>query len=469
MKSLVKLSEKFKREFFFFALVLAAALGVMVGSGIAYKVGAVSPPRYAQLETLAKIIHIVENNYVREVDEKDLIQGAIDGMLGTLDPHTTFLPPTTYGEMRIETRGKFTGVGIEITQREDSGITVVAPIEDTPAFKEGIKTGDLIVSIDGDSTREMTLADAVKKLRGERGTTVKLGIMRKGFEKPKDFVLMRDTIQIKSVKYRLLEPGFGYVRITSFQDHTAYDLNKAIDNLESETGKLKGLVLDLRNNPGGLLDQAIKVTDTFLADGKIVITKGRNKKQIKVEEAHERGTRENFPMIVLVNGGSASASEIVAGALQDNGRAVVLGTQTFGKGTVQTIIEFDDNSALKLTIARYYTPNERDIQEKGILPDIIIDNEEGGVEGKSLSKMRLLREADLKGHLPNSDGAVEKTKSKEKSEEETPKIAFKPEGFGGDKDIQLKAAIDFLKTWQVFKNHNFNAGAKVAGSAGKMN
>ena len=231
-----------------------------------------------------------------------------------------------------------------------------------------------------------------------------------------------------------------------------------------------GLVVDLRNNPGGLLDQAIKVNDSFLADVKIVITKGRNKKQIKVEDAHERGTRENFPMIVLVNGGSASASEIVAGALQDNGRAVVLGTQTFGKGTVQTIIEFEDNSALKLTIARYYTPNERDIQEKGILPDIIIDNEEGAAEGKSLSKMRLLREADLKGHLPNSSGAVEKPKTKEKTDDDAPKpIAFKPEGFGGDKDIQLKAAIDFLKTWQVFKNHNFNAGAKVAGSAGKMN
>jgi len=454
---------KYRKEITFTAILVAAALGVLIGSGIAYRVGAVASARYEKLEVLAKVLYLVENNYVREVKEKDLLYGAIDGMLSTLDPHTTFLKPETYKEMKVETQGKFSGIGIEITIKEDMGLTIVSPIEDTPAYRKGLKSRDRIIGINGEATKDMSLADAVSKMRGEKGTKVNLMIMRDSFQDPKEFIITRDTIRIQSVKFKVLEPGYGYIRITSFQERTHYDLNKALDQIYAKGGDMKGLVLDLRNNPGGLLDQAIRVSDTFLTEGKIVVTKGRHQKQMKVEEAHLRGTRENFPMIVLVNGGSASASEIVAGALQDNGRAVILGTQTFGKGTVQTVLDLNDGSGLKLTIARYFTPNERDIQEKGIVPDIEVDPQDGKVASTG-RKLRRLREADLKGHFKNLD-KEEGLEDDDKSDKKELKIPLFLKKKSKDKkddedkveDVQLQAALDYLKTWEIFKHRAINS------------
>ena len=451
--SKLRLFQKFRKELIFFAILFTAGIGVLIGSGLANWVGAVASAKYEKLEILAKVLYIVENNYVREVEEKDLIYGAIDGMLATLDPHSTFLKPETYKEMKVETQGKFTGIGIEITIKEGKGLTVVSPIEDTPAFRSGLQAGDQIIAINGEYTKDLTLADSVTKMRGPKGSKVTLTIMRDDFEKTKDFVITRDTIRIKSVKYKILEPGYGYIRVTNFQERTHYDLNKALDSITKKGGPIKGLVLDLRNNPGGLLDQAIRIADTFMPNGKIVITKGRNKKQVKVEEAHLRGTRENFPMIVLVNGGSASASEIVAGALQDSSRAVILGTQTFGKGTVQTVLDLNDGSGLKLTIARYFTPSGRDIQEKGIIPDIEILPTD---KGSSAKIQRRLREADLKGHFKNLDG-------EEEQDQKNNKLMKLPKLDNSSKDpkeqmddVQLQAALDYLKTWEIFKHHSVN-------------
>jgi len=450
--------QRFRKEIIFLAILVVAAMGVLVGTGIAYKVGAVSGSRYEKLEILAKVLYLVENNYVREVDEKDLIYGAIDGMLATLDPHTAFLKPEFYKEMKVETQGKFSGIGIEITIKEGLGLTIVSPIEDTPAYRAGLKAGDRIVAIEDEPTRDFTLVEAVTRMRGHKGTKVRILIMREGFEQAKEFSIVRDTIRIKSVKFRQLEPDYGYIRVTNFQERTSYDLNKAIDALEQKSGgKIKGLVLDLRNNPGGLLDQAIKVADTFIAEGAIVITKGRNEKNVKVEHAHVRGTRADFPMMVLVNGGSASASEIVAGALQDNNRAVILGTQTFGKGTVQTVLDLDDGSGLKLTIARYFTPQEKDIQEKGISPDIIVEPVTPGEESES---RRVLREKDLRGHLRNTQGDKKEEEKKDKissrRKKGDPKKGEKGEEDALGGDVQLKAALDYLKTWEIFKLHEIN-------------
>ncbi|HEC30904.1 MAG TPA: S41 family peptidase, partial [Deltaproteobacteria bacterium] len=338
---------------------------------------------YANLRLFSNALNIIQENYVEEVSSKKLIYGAISGMLRDLDPHSSFLKPDDYKELQIETKGSFGGIGIEITIRKGM-LTIVAPLEGTPADRLGLKANDIIVKINGELTKDMTLMEAVHKMRGPKGTKVTLTIMRKGWKAPKDFEIIRDIISIRSVRSKVLEPSYAYVRITSFQSSTAKDLRKTLKKLEkgSKTHTLKGLILDLRNNPGGLLDQAVEVSDIFLDKGLIVYTKGRLKNQQMEFAAHKNETPHNYPIIVLVNEGTASASEIVAGALQDHKRALILGVKTFGKGSVQTVIPLRDGSAMRLTTALYYTPSGRSIQATGIEPDIVVERTEPTKEEK---------------------------------------------------------------------------------------
>jgi carboxyl-terminal processing protease len=348
----------------------------------------------------------------------------------------------------VETKGSFGGLGIEITIR-DGVLTIVSPIEDTPAFRAGLEAGDRILKIDGDPTKDLSLFEAVKKMRGKKGTKILLTIFREGMEEPFDVELVRDVIKIQSVKSKIVEKEFGYVRITQFQENTGTELKKQLQELEA-AGGLKGLVLDLRNNPGGLLDQAVLVADEFLDAGKIVYTDGRMDSQKMEFHAHPQKDNHSYPIICLVNGGSASASEIVAGALQDHHRAVVLGTPTFGKGSVQTIIPMQDGSGLKLTTARYYTPSGRAIQAKGIEPDIEVSNR---VEEKG-RPVRFLREKDLDRHLENGQEQPEMP-----PEAEPEGDIAEPEAETPEKDIQLTRALEILKSWDIFERMQREARA----------
>jgi len=398
---------------------------------------------YKNLKLFTDVLSLVKKNYVEEVNDKDMIYGAIKGMVSSLDPHSSFLPPDVFKEMKVETKGSFGGLGIEITIRNGI-LTVVSPIEDTPAFRAGIKAGDKIIKIDGKSTKNMSLMEAVKLMRGPKDTKVTLTIAREGVSKPLEFTIIRDIIKIKSVKSRIIEKGYGYIRLTQFQERTSEDLEKALKELESQPGGIKGIILDLRNNPGGLLDQAVKVADEFIEDGLIVYTKGRKASQNMKFRAHKKGTHSNYPMVVLVNGGSASASEIVAGALQDHKRAVILGTQTFGKGSVQTIIPLGDGSGVRLTTAKYYTPSGREIQQKGITPDIIVEAEHPVEIERGGRKIQIIREKELedieKGAKP-SEGSQSEQREGEKGHK---RRAFK--------DVQLERALDILKSWQILQN-----------------
>ncbi len=408
---------------------------------------------YEQLKTFGKVLDLVERNYVEKVQPKKLIYGAIQGMLTSLDPHSSFMTPEDYKELQVETKGKFTGIGIEISLR-DGVLTVISPIEGTPAYRAGLKANDKILKINGESTKNMTLIQAVRLLRGPKGTKVTISIYREGWTQLKDITLTRDVIPIKSVHSRMLEKGYGYVRISDFQDKTSSDMEDALEKLE-KGGGLKGLVLDLRNNPGGLLDQAVKVADTFLEKGLIVYTKGRIKEQNMRFVAHPNRHHHNYPMVVLVNGGSASASEIVAGALQDQKRALIIGTQTFGKGSVQTIIPLEDGSAIRLTTARYYTPSGRSIQAEGITPDIVIPfippSKLSSIE-KQENPFHFLKESDLLGHLPNKGpaGRNKSSLSGKKGTRPTPG----PNAPKGVKtppmDNQLQEALRILKAWNTF-------------------
>ncbi len=351
---------------------------------------------YEQLKIFSDVLELIQRDYVDEVDPKDLIQKAIQGMLQGLDPHSSLLPPDAYEDLQIDTKGKFTGIGIHITM-QNGFVTVISPIEDTPAHRAGIEPGDRIIKVNGQLTKD--LREAVRMMRGPKGSKVTVTILREGVKKPIDFEITRDEIPILSVKHILLRPGFGYVRISNFTGTTTQDFEKALEKLESSDPPLKGLILDLRNNGGGLLNQAISIADEFLDQGTIVSMKGRDKRNTKVFSATASRTPRTYPIVVLINGGTASASEIVAGALQDQKRALILGTTSFGKGSVQTVETLRDGSGVKLTIARYYTPSGRSIQAKGIEPDIVLkfrrlDESEtvGGEEGT-------VKEKDLENHL----------------------------------------------------------------------
>ena len=350
---------------------LLLVLTLSLGGGVASK-SQDSSATYENLRLFTEVLSIVQSQYVDDVPPKDIIYNAIKGTLRGLDPHSSFLDPEMYREMQVETSGSFGGLGIEITLRDDI-LTVVAPIEGTPAYRVGIQPGDRIVKIEGISTKDMQLTDAVKRMRGKPGSKIIISIVREGWAEPKDFEITREQIRVQSVKTQQLEPGIEYIRLRQFQEQTAQDMEAALDKF-AKSEKIQGLVLDLRNNPGGLLTSAVEVSEKFLDAGKLIVyTEGRVRNQNMRFQANARRVYADFPIVVLLNQGSASASEIVAGALQDWGRGIVLGTQSFGKGSVQTIIPLSDGSGLRLTTAKYYTPKGRSIHGKGIAPDIIVE------------------------------------------------------------------------------------------------
>jgi carboxyl-terminal processing protease len=440
----------------FFIAAIAAALVFIISQGGTLR--AQTDEMYKKLKVFSDVLSIIQKNYVEETKPEELIYGAINGMLRTLDPHSSFMMPDMYKELQVETKGSFGGIGIEISMKKNI-LTIVSPIEDTPAYRAGLKAEDKILSIDSESTENMTLIDAVKKMRGPAGTTVTISIIREGFFEPKDFTLTRETIRIKSVKHKRLEDDtIGYIRLSQFQENTGEEFNKALDDLEGGAKPIQGLVLDLRNNPGGLLDQAVTVCDEFLEDGLIVYTQGRLSGQDMRFTAHPDDEKRDYPIIVLVNAGSASGSEIVAGALQDRHRAVVLGTTTFGKASVQTIIPLDDGSGLRLTTALYYTPNGRSIQATGIVPDVIVKDKAAPPATGERKEMPVIKEKDLKGHFgpngqPEETGAPETKKpEQEQKQDEVPvPEQEEEEKEGNDEDPQLTRATQLLKSWNIFK------------------
>ena len=355
----------------FLAAAVLAVLTLSLGGTSASK-AVDRAATYEHLKLFTDVLAIIQNQYVDETEPREVIYGAVRGMLRSLDPHSSFMDPESYREMQTETSGSFGGLGIEITIRDDQ-LTVVAPIEGTPAWRAGIQPGDRIVKIEGLATKDMSLSDAVKRMRGPKATKVTITIAREGLREPLELTLTREVIQVQSVKVQEIEPGLGYVRVRQFQERTAQDVVAGVDKLE-KAGRLSGLIIDLRNNPGGLLSSAVEVSEEFLGDGKLVVyTEGRQRPNNMRFTAHARRAVTDVPLVVLVNQGSASASEIVAGAIQDHGRGVVLGQTTFGKGSVQTIIPLPDGSGLRLTTARYFTPKGRSIHGKGITPDIVIE------------------------------------------------------------------------------------------------
>ena len=383
------------------------------------------------LKIFAEIFGKIKSDYVEDIDDSQLLNDAIKGMLDGLDPHTVYLDPDSFREMNIDTHGEFGGLGLEVTM-ENGVIRIVAPIDDTPAHKAGLKSGDLIISMDGVQVKGLSLGESVSLMRGKPGSEIVLTIVRKDRPEPFEVTLKRAIIQLESVRAELLETGFGYVRVIQFQIGTATSLRQQLARLAREAGTaLKGLVLDLRDNPGGVLDGAIQVSDTFLRDGLIVSTRGRAEDSEVTFSASPKDYLNDAPLVVLVNGGSASASEIVAGALQDHGRALILGTTTFGKGSVQTILPMLNGAALKLTTARYYTPNDRSIQATGITPDVVSQPAESSQTPDGDASR--LRESDLAGHLENE---LEKDQNAT-VDPKTDRLLFS--------DLQVREALNILK------------------------
>ncbi len=387
---------------------------------------------YKSLETFADIMNLLEKNYAEDINSQKLIQGAIKGMLSSLDPHSSYMTAENFRDLQVETKGSFNGIGIEVTIK-DGILSVVSPIEGTPAFEQGIKAGDRIIKIGDNYTKNMGMMEAINLLRGKRGTKVTLSIYRVGWTEMRQYTLERNIIPLHSVKSKILSPGYAYIRITNFQSKTTIDTLNALQKLNKES-PLKGLILDLRNNPGGLLEQAVSIVDIFQDKGVIVSTKGRLPNQTIEYAAHTGGPKYSFPMVVLVNEGSASASEIVAGALQDDKRALILGVQTFGKGSVQTVFPLNNGDGLRLTTARYYTPNGRSIQAKGITPDFIVPLQNSSVsQGNSDNLPKFIREKDLKHHMVNE-------KKKEKGKKGDNAILQKV-----NDDNQLNTALMLLR------------------------
>lgn len=434
--------QMFKKNLKILVLVTGFALMLAAWSTLTAKTNTDDSDVYQYLRLFSNVLNIVQDNYVETVDPQKLMHGAINGMLRELDPHSSFMSPEEYKELQVETRGRFGGLGIEISMREGV-LTVVAPLDGTPADRAGILAGDQIIKIDDQPPLDMTLTEAVQKMRGPKGTEVTLTIIRKGEPKPLEFDLVRDTISVQSVRFRTLEPGYAYVRISTFQSGTANDLQKALNELETVNDPLHGLILDLRSDPGGLLDQAVEVADEFLNQGLIVYTGGRLESQKMRFEATKNTKPRDYPIVVLVNSGSASASEIVAGALQDHNRAIIMGEPTFGKGSVQTVIPLADGSALRLTTSLYYTPSGRSIQAKGIEPDILVAFEIPSQEEEDfVDPLRRLREIDLPRHMENARPSEDP--KMDAAMEEARKILAQ--------DNQLRRALDLLKGYRIMDN-----------------
>src|SRR6188474_2456130 len=452
-----------KSEYALWALLVLAVLAAgstMVGLARSQTASAANSEIYRQLDLFGEVLERVRSDYVEKPEDAKLIEAAINGMLTALDPHSAYLNPKHFRDMQVQTRGEFGGLGIEVTM-ENGVVKVVSPIEDTPASRAGLMSGDLITHLDKEQILGLTLQEAVEKMRGPVNSPITLTIVRKGVDDPFDVKVVRDVIHINPVKYDVEGDDIGYIRITTFNEQTTANLQKAIDDLKKQIGpKLKGYIVDLRNNPGGLLDQAISVSDTFLDQGAIVLTRGRNLEETQRSNARPGDLADGKQIIVLINGGSASASEIVAGALQDHHRATIIGTRSFGKGSVQTIIPLGSNGALRLTTARYYTPSGRSIQAKGIDPEVKVEEElPEGLKAKAASQ-NTRGEANLRGHLKGEDEeAKAKAKAKDedaganaddedgegkaKDEEESGSSSYvAPEK---EKDTQLQYALEILR------------------------
>jgi carboxyl-terminal processing protease len=437
--------------------ILVLVFGIFVGVSVSLTSSVMAEKKPEQttglplneLRNFSDIFARIKTDYVEDVDDKTLLEYAIKGMLTGLDPHSTYLNPDEYKELKIGTTGKFGGLGIQVGM-EDGFVKVISPIDDTPAFRAGLEAGDLIIRLDDKSVKGMTLNDAVKIMRGEPGTDIKLTVIREGADKPITYTVTRDIISVKSVKSRILEPGYGYIRISNFQSKTARDLVNEVSNLKKENeNELRGLVLDLRNNPGGVLSAAADVSDAFIDDGKLVFTRGRIENSDFEFNAKPGDIMNGLPVVVLINGGSASASEIVAGALQDHNRAVIMGSKSFGKGSVQTIQELRSGGAVKITTARYFTPSGRSIQGEGITPDIILDH----YEIKETKDASLgIKESDLKGSISNptmSEQALQKAKEEGEATKGKDK---EPEVFKASDDFELYEALLLLKGLSILNN-----------------
>jgi carboxyl-terminal processing protease len=424
-------------------VLIAAALVAIAGGAVTRFTAGTKEKSFLEYKSFfQEVVAMIKKDYVEKIDDKKLMESAINGMLAALDPHNAYMPPEPFHEMQVQMSGSFGGLGMEVTVK-DGRLTVVSPIEDTPAYRAGIKSGDHIWKIDNSITRGMNITAAVKRMRGPQGTGVTLTVMRDGQNKPLVFPLIRDLIQTRSLKYRSLAKGYGYIRIAQFQERTGEEFGTALHNLYRENdGTLRGLVLDLRNNPGGLVDAAVTVAGRFIGEGLkdalIVSMKGRDPAPPKNLAASIGDKEPRYPLVVLINGGSASASEIVAGALQDHQRAIIMGTQSFGKGSVQSIIPLRGGAGLKLTTARYYTPKGRSIQALGITPDIIVGQADLAKQVMKGEKDGDFREKDLDGHIQPAG-------KKDKNEEKQPMNPHVKVDGETAKDYQLARALDLLR------------------------
>jgi len=419
--------------------IAAGMVGLLVGIGMSVNAdkNATASLPIDDIRSLAQVIEHVKKSYVEEVDDQELLENAIDGMLAGLDPHSTYLKAEDFSDLREDTSGKFGGLGIEVQMDENGYVRVVAPIDETPAARAGILAGDLVTFLDGEPVKGLSLSEAVDIMRGDPGDPIVLTVVRKGVNKPLQIKIVRDVIKVTSIKSEVMEDEFGYIRIRQFQERTGQDLVSALKKLQKEAA-LKGLVLDLRNNPGGVLSASVDVVDALISDGLIVYTEGRVANSDSKYFATSKNPSNNLSLVVLINGGSASASEIVAGALQDHKRGIIMGTQSFGKGSVQTILPLSENRAIKLTTARYYTPNGRSIQAQGIVPDITVER----AKLTRQSGADYYKESDLNGHLDNPNGSDSAKEETSTNEDDTDVVEEKPLS---ERDYQLYEALNLLK------------------------
>jgi len=440
--------------------LLVLTTGVVLGVSLALANGVFAEREGAaelpleELRAFTEVFGKIKEEYVEQISDTKLLEDAVKGMLAGLDPHSAYLDTEAFTELRVGTSGEFGGLGIEVSM-EDGFVKVVTPIDDTPAARAGVQAGDLIIRLDDTPVKGMSLNDAVKIMRGKPGSDLRLTIVRENHAGPLEIIVTRAVITVKSIKSRMLDPGFGYVRITQFQSHTGEDLIKALSKLKKENGsKLNGLVLDMRNNPGGVLNAAVSVSDAFIKKGLIVYTEGRRKEAELRFNATPTDLLNGGPLVVLVNGGSASAAEIVAGALQDHKRAIIMGTQTFGKGSVQTILPMSNGAALKITTARYYTPSGRSIQAEGITPDIALENVRVAAIEPQLDR---IKEANLSGHLENPNGDSKEAQSASEdlaNDNNDKKNDSKPKEQLVKDDYQLFEALNLLKGLHILQSRS---------------